>query len=160
GGVGMLANPAAGIRQVAQNVATGLVGGTAASAVKEATGSNLAALAAGVIVPGAAQRIRSTAEAKVSAATAPSAQALRDQTLLDAQSAGYVIPPSRINPTVLNTKLESNGGKAAVNQEASIRNQTITNQLAAKEVGLPADQPITEVALTSVRAEAGQVYED
>jgi hypothetical protein len=59
---------------------------------------------------------------------------------------------------VPNVALESVGGKAAVQQLASGRNQEVTNALAARSVGLSENQPITQANLREIRNRAGDVY--
>lgn len=83
---------------------------------------------------------------------------VRDQTLAQAQAAGYVIPPSKVNPSMINNTLESFAGKAATAQEAALRNQEITNSLAAKALGLPGNAPLTSEVLKDLRAESGLAY--
>lgn len=77
-----------------------------------------------------------------------------------AQGHGYVVPPASVRPSVGNVALESVGGKAAVQQLASGRNQEITNALASRSVGLSENQPLTPNALKDVRNQAAQVYKD
>lgn len=88
----------------------------------------------------------------------PSLNPIQAQTLAEGQQAGYVVPPSSVNPSFLNNRLESLAGKASVGQEAAKRNQDITNILAAKELGLPPDTSITEGVLRQVRKAAGKPY--
>lgn len=76
-----------------------------------------------------------------------------------AREAGYVIPPTQAGGGVLSRMGEGLSGKAATAQAASVKNQEITNALAAKAVGLPEDVPITTDALNSVRKEAGKAYD-
>lgn len=76
------------------------------------------------------------------------------------QAEGYVVPPSRVNPSGLNQTVESIAGKAAVGQEAALRNQSVTNQVAARELGLPKNTPLTEAVLSRVRKKAGEVYDE
>lgn len=153
-GVGTAIAPAAGIAGVAKNLAMGAVSGTAAGLTKEATGSDLAAVAAGVAAPLLAHAMVG------SKANAPIINnPVKSATLKEAQAAGYVVPPSQVKPSFTTNKLEGIAGKAAVRQEASIRNQDVTNQLAAKAIGLPPETQITEGILNSVRAEAGQAYQ-
>lgn len=76
-----------------------------------------------------------------------------------ARGSGYVIPPSQANPTLANRLLEGVSGKITTAQNASARNQTVTNDLAAQAVGLPAGTPITPQALKTVRDGAGQAYQ-
>jgi hypothetical protein len=75
------------------------------------------------------------------------------------RDAGYVVPPSTIKPTMGNVAVESLGGKIATAQTASVRNQDVTNALAARSVGLSPNQPLTKSALKDVRDKAGRVYE-
>lgn len=75
-----------------------------------------------------------------------------------AAESGFVIPPTLAKPTLGNRLLEGMAGKASVAQNASMRNQTVTNQLAAKEIGLPADATITPQMLKEIRDNAGQAY--
>lgn len=77
-----------------------------------------------------------------------------------AQGQGYVVPPASVRPSVGNVALESVGGKAALQQLASGKNQEITNALASRAVGLSENQPLTPAALKDVRSQAGQVYKD
>lgn len=86
--------------------------------------------------------------------------ALRDATLAEAQEAGYVIPPSAVNPSGVNKRLESIAGKAAVGQEAQIRNQAVTNKLVREELNLPANVPITETLLEWARGRASAPYRE
>lgn len=88
------------------------------------------------------------------------APTVAERKLAETQSAGYVVPPASVRPSLRNVALESVAGKAATQQIASGRNQEVTNALAAKSLGLSQNQPITREALTELRADAGQVYKD
>src|SRR3990167_10148155 len=95
-----------------------------------------------------------------SAANQPTLKSpVRKETIHDAQKAGYVIPPSAVKPSFTTNKLESVAGKAAIKQEAAIRNQEVTNKLAARAIGLPEDTSLSMGALEGVRREAGKSYE-
>lgn len=87
------------------------------------------------------------------------ANAGRDAAAAGAQKAGYVLPPTEVNPNMLNSALEGLSGKIKTSQSASSKNQPVTNSLAKKELGLPADVPITVDALKSIRSTAGQAYD-
>jgi len=76
-----------------------------------------------------------------------------------AREAGYVIPPTQANPTLLNRVLEGTAGKLTTAQNASARNQEVTNKLAARSLGLADDTPITPELLSNIRATAGDAYE-
>lgn len=75
-----------------------------------------------------------------------------------ARDAGYVIPPTQAKPTLLNRVMEGVSGKLTTAQNASAKNAEVTNGLAAKALGLPADMPITVDSLQALRKDAGQSY--
>lgn len=89
-----------------------------------------------------------------------SRNAVRDATLKSAQDAGYIVPPSTVNPSWLNKRMESLAGKAAVGQEAATKNQDVTNALVRKGIGLADDAPISESAVKQVRTVASQPYKE
>jgi len=74
--------------------------------------------------------------------------------------AGYVIPPTQVKPSLLNRFLEGAAGKLTTAQNASFKNQQVTNQLVAKSLGLPEDVVITPEILTNLRTTAGKAYEN
>ena len=80
------------------------------------------------------------------------------QSIQQARDLGYVIPPTQANPSLLNRVMEGIAGKASTAQNASARNQQITNELAAKSLGLPKDTPITPEVITKLRSDAGKAY--
>lgn len=81
------------------------------------------------------------------------------ETFREARKAGYVVPPATVKPTAGRVAAESVGGKAAVQQLASRRNQTVTNRLIAKGLGLSEDAQITPRVLDGLRSKAGRVYD-
>lgn len=100
------------------------------------------------------------------AARAPSLQrqeaenAVRDKTLRDASKEGYVVPPSSADGGFISKRLESVGGKAAIGQEAAVRNQKITNEIARKELGLPKMSAISEESLSNLRDKLAAPYRE
>jgi hypothetical protein len=84
----------------------------------------------------------------------PPAQALRNTTLESAQREGYVVPPSSNNPSATNRILEGIAGKVKLSQEAMMRNQGVTDELAARALGQNPDVPLTQEGLAAIRAEA------
>lgn len=84
--------------------------------------------------------------------------ALKNQVLQASQKEGYVVPPSANNPTLGNRMLEGIAGKVKLNQEAAIRNQPVTDRLAARGVGQSDDAPLTQGALATIRKEAGEAH--
>lgn len=92
-------------------------------------------------------------------ATAQAANAGRDAAVQSAREAGYVLPPNEANPNALNALLEGFSGKIKTAQAASSKNQSTTNTLARKSLGLSDDTPLTIETLSAVRNEAGKAYE-
>jgi len=107
-----------------------------------------------------AQGVTNRLAAREAAATANEAQnAVRDATLKQAQAAGYVVPPTTTNPTMLNRIVEGAAGKLTTAQAASIKNQNVTNKLVRETLGVAEDTPLTIETLNAIRKPAGQVYE-
>jgi len=95
----------------------------------------------------------------VGAALKPKGTTLNQEafdTLARAREAGYVVPPSSVNPTFSNRLAESIPGKIATAQEASNINQAVTETLARRAIGLPEGTPLTTAATKQVRADAYQ----
>lgn len=88
--------------------------------------------------------------------TAPLSQA--EQAAASSIAKGYVLPPTQVNPSAMNRLVEGWAGKWNMSQEASIKNQPVTNNLAKSAIGLRRDAPLDVAALDSVRAEAGAPY--
>ena len=76
-----------------------------------------------------------------------------------ARQQGYVIPPSQARPSMGNRMLEGLSGKITTAQNASAKNQDVTNRLAAEALGLPGDTKLTADVLSTVRKQAGQAYD-
>jgi len=76
-----------------------------------------------------------------------------------AREAGFTVPPTQAGGGIINRALEGMAGKASTLQEASVRNQNVTNKLAAKSLGLPDDAVLTPETLMGIRDEAGMAYE-
>lgn len=79
-------------------------------------------------------------------------------TFAKARDAGYVAPPATVKPTVTNVARESLAGKAATEQLASRKNQEVTNELIANDLGIGKGEQITKRALQEIRERAGRVY--
>ena len=78
----------------------------------------------------------------------------------EARQAGYTVPPTQAGGGITNRLLEGLAGKLSTLQEASIRNQDVTNKLAARSLGLADDAVMTPELLKSIRDKAGQVYDN
>jgi hypothetical protein len=76
----------------------------------------------------------------------------------EARKAGYVAPPSTVNPTFANRATEGVAGKLTTAQMASARNQSTTNTLAQTELGLSGNAPLTKGAIKEVRQGALEAY--
>ena len=76
-----------------------------------------------------------------------------------AREAGYVIPPSQARGSFVNRLLEGAAGKITTAQNASAANQNVTNQLAAKAIGVADDVALSPAVLDDVRKTAGKAYE-
>ena len=78
----------------------------------------------------------------------------------EARQAGYTVPPTQAGGGVVNRLLEGMAGKASTLQEASVRNQEITNKLAAKSLGLSEDAILSPELIKGIRDKAGSAYEN
>jgi len=146
---------------LAQNIAAG--GGTAAltsAAQQQAT--------TGTINPdqvmneAAVGGILTAPTATVSALTTPRAPAQLTQAQLVAERAiaqGATLPPTQVNPSMLNRLLEGFSGKQQTGQVASIKNQEVVNAQARKTLNLPEDTVITPQVLQDYRNVKGQAYD-
>ena len=76
-----------------------------------------------------------------------------------AQDAGYVVPPTQAKPTMMNRILEGTAGKLTTAQNASAKNQAITNGLAADALGISRDVQLSPQVLSGIRQQAGQAYQ-
>lgn len=136
GGLGALETTVPG-ESLIKNTLVGGAGGAAGYGLSKAVGMGINKLA---------ERGASKAAANV----------LVDANTKLAREAGYSIPVSQSNPSSLiaNTLDIAAGGRPKMAQAASLKNQPVTNRLAAKAIGLPEDMPITLEALDEVRKAA------
>ncbi|MFT4195001.1 hypothetical protein [Ottowia sp.] len=70
--------------------------------------------------------------------------------------AGYVVPPTQVAPTLTNRLMEGMAGKISTAQNASARNQEVTNRLAREALGV---EELTPEAIGAVRAQANAAYD-
>jgi hypothetical protein len=131
------AEPTLADESALKNAAFGGVGGAAGYGVGKGIGAGVNTLA-------------TRAQGKAAA------NALVDANTGLARDAGYVFPISQSNPSsvMANTLDIVAGGRPKLAQAASLKNQAVTNNLAAKAVGLPANTPLTPEALAQVRQAA------
>ena len=146
---------------LAQNVATGgtTAGLTSAAQQQATTGSiNPSQVLNEMAVGG----LLTAPTALTSAVTTPRAPAVLDRKQQIAQEAinqGAVLPPTQVNPTLLNRMLEGFSGKQQTGQVASIKNQQVINAQARKALGLAPDVEITPQVLQDYRNVKGQAYD-
>jgi hypothetical protein len=76
-----------------------------------------------------------------------------------ARGAGYVIPPTQANESIVNRVLEGTAGKISTAQNASAKNQAVTHKLVAKAIGLPEEEVISPAILKDIRTQAGEAYD-
>lgn len=154
--VGELAGTSAAIP--ARVLAGGTVGAATAGLVNpEDAGTG--ALIGGALPVGAAVagKIGETVGGAFRKGAVPTSEKLA--TAREAMDAGYIIPPSQINPTFKNRLLESQSGKFETAQMASTRNQEVTDGLVRKALGMADDAPLSQEAMQAFRRQQGQVYQ-
>jgi hypothetical protein len=155
GGMGMLVNPAKSAGGLIKNVVAGEAGGAAGGATKELTGSDALATTAALLTP-----LAPAAANRAIVGVPRPMNAVKAKTLADSREAGYVIPGSETNTGFVNRRLEDFGGKAAIKQEADLRNQRTTDRLAVEELGLPKDTAITPGTLRAFREDVAEPYRE
>jgi hypothetical protein len=99
-------------------------------------------------------------EGKAAAMAEQARNAARDANLKEITDAGYVFPATRTDPSFAKKKLESVAGKAALDQEASMRNQAKTNELSRRAASLEPDSPITPQTLEVARERLSGPYRE
>ena len=146
---------------LAQNVATGgtTAGLTSAAQQQATTGSiNPSQVLNEMAVGG----LLTTPTALTSAVTTPRAPANLTQAQLVAERAiaqGATLPPTQVNPSLVNRIIEGISGKQQTAQLASIKNQEVINAQARKTLGLAPDVQITPQVLQDYRNVKGQAYD-
>ena len=145
----------------AQNVGTAALSGgiTSGAAQLANTGTINPAQLGNEMAAGA---VMAAPVAGVGAITTPRQPAQLTQSQQVAQQAiqqGATLPPTQVNPTMLNRLLEGFSGKQQTSQVASIKNQEVINTQARKSLGLAPDTPITPQVLQDYRNVKGQAYD-
>jgi hypothetical protein len=146
---------------LAQNVLTGSTTAGITSAAQQAadTGTINPMQLSNEIVAGALMTLPT---ATVSGLTTPRAPVVLNQKQRIAQAAidqGAVLPPTQVNPTILNRLLEGYSGKDQTKQLASIKNQNLVNEQARKTLNLAPDTEITPLVLQEFRDKKGLAYD-
>lgn len=132
--------------------ASAATGAGAAGITREAgggEGAQLAAGLAGALAPGVVSpsRVPTAGGAQLRAAAQR------------ANEVGYVVPPADVSPGLLSESLGGIGGKIKLQQTASARNQTLSDKLARRSVGLGEDAELSVDTLEGIRRNAAAAYE-
>lgn len=133
----------------------GITGGASAGLVNPEQAGTGAAI--GAALPPAISGAGAVGGAIGRAIRGPQVAPQVQQAVSSAREAGYVIPPTQANPTLANRVLEGLSGKITTAQNASARNQPITNELARKAIGA-AD--LSPEGIQAVRASANAAYDE
>lgn len=157
--IGVLAaKPAMSVLGMALSPITGTAKSLLGRPVEQATGvrREIVGDVASAFVPLGGEASLAKNAAKIEKATA----ALKPGAA-EAHAAGYVLPPKMISdkPGLVANTLAGMSGKIKTAQAAAEKNQAVTNSIAAKDLGLAPDAPLTEASFDAVRAEAGKAYE-
>lgn len=156
---GMSAGGLSGAEAAAVRAVGGAVsGGVSAGMVDPSAAKEGAAI--GAALPVAAQVAGRIGKSVGNVITGPAQTAEQAAAIKAARDAGYVLPPTQAKPTLGNRVIEGLAGKLTTAQNASARNQAVTNGLAARALGLPRQTQITPELLESIRDTAGRAYAD
>jgi len=157
GSFGMNAGGRTGAAGALTRAGGGAVSGAAQAGLVNPEDAGVGAAIGGAF-PLAAQALGRTGQAVGNVMRGPQPTSELLNAAQQARNVGYVMPPTQVQPTMTNRLLEGFSGKLTTAQNASARNQQVTNRLAAEAVGLPGDVAITPEALNAVREQAGSAY--
>lgn len=147
---GMVAPGATGVAGVAARTAGGAVNGAATAGLVNPSDTDTGMMF-GAALPGVTKALGAAGRyIGVPSGLLPNPTKLA--TAKESIDAGYIIPPSMINPSFKNKTLESISGKYGTAQMASTQNQAVTENLARKALGLPADAPLNFATMQAYRA--------
>lgn len=159
GSAGMNAGTATGVGNALLRAGGGALTGGAAAGLVDPSQAGTGAIIGGAL-PGAMQVAGAAGNAIGRTLRGPIQDDATRAAVGAARGSGYVIPPSQARPSLGNRLLEGFSGKITTAQNASAKNQVVTNSKAATAIGLPADAQITPEVLDAVREEAGTVYRE
>lgn len=153
-------NPAtAGARvadMVLRSAAGGITGGTAAGMIDPNSAGTGAAI--GAALPPALRLAGGLSSAAGAAlrGTAPRATPETLDVAKKSMQAGYVIPPSMVDPSFKNRTMETMSGKFETAQLASTKNQAVTENLIRQSLGMPQNATLSQDALKAFRSQQYQ----
>lgn len=139
-----------------------VAGGAAAGALTPVTEGNFLTEKAKQVALGAAGGKASEYVGNALATLAEPVAKTVSAAVQKARDAGYVLTPSMISEKAgpIANALAGWGGKIKTQQAASVKNQEVTNRLAAEALGLPADTQLTPQVFSTIRRNAGRAYEE
>jgi hypothetical protein len=155
---GMTAGGLTGAKAIGARTLGGAVTGGVSAGLVDPSQAGAGAMVGGAL-PGVVKALGAAGGAAGKVLRGPEQSADLAAAVAASRQAGYVIPPTQARPTLLNRTLEGLSGKITTAQNASARNQGVTNRLAAEALGLPPDTKLTGDVLTTVRQQAGQAYD-
>lgn len=159
GSAGFKAGSTTGAVNIGTRISGGAIAGGAQAGLVDPNDAATGAVVGGVL-PGAV-KLAGAAGAKLGGALGGEAQTPAQLAAVDAaRKSGYIVPPTQAKPSIVNKILEGFSGKITTAQNASAANQTVTNGLAAKALGLAPDVKITPDLLQDIRKKAGAAYAD
>ena len=146
---------------LAQNVLTGSTTAGITSAAQQAadTGTINPLQLANEITAGALMTLPTATVSGLTTPIAPVALTQKQQIAQTAINQGATLPPTQVNPSILNSILEGISGKQTTQQVASIKNQEVVNRQARKVLNLPEDTVITPQVLQQFRDQKGLAYD-
>jgi hypothetical protein len=146
---------------LAQNLAAAAGGGAISSTAAQLaeTGTVNPAQLSNEILAGTLMAAPFAATGAVTTPRQPAQLTQSQQVAQRAIAEGATLPPTQVNPTMLNRLLEGFSGKQQTSQVASIKNQEVINAQARKALGLTPDTPITPQVLEQYRNVKGQAYD-
>jgi hypothetical protein len=128
--------------------------GAAGQAVTEVTGEPLFGAATSMTVPGLAIGAARARQANLQAQQ--QRNAVRDLTIRQAQTEGYLTTPGSVTPNVQNVLLERMAGKTRTQQQAAVQNQQVTDRLARRATGIGENDPLTRANMQQIRRDEYQ----
>lgn len=155
---GMTANGATGLTGLAARATGGAInGGITAGLVNPADAAGGARI--GAATPLVAKAMGAAGRAFGSASPA-GVNPTTLQTAKDGMTAGYIVPPNMLQPSLKNQVIESISGKQATQQIASMKNSEVTEKLVRQSLGIADDVPLTQSTMENLRKTAGKAYAD
>ncbi|WP_225785496.1 hypothetical protein [Xenophilus sp. Marseille-Q4582] len=140
---------------LATRAAGGAIAGGATAGLVDGEAAGSGALI-GAALPGAVRGLGLAANRLGSVVRGPEVATGIREAAQAGQAAGYVVPPTQVNPSLVNRVMEGAAGKLSTAQNASARNQEVTNRLAREAIGA-AD--LTPESLAAVRSTANAAYD-